>query len=74
MKISDQDTSYSLRIGATSLCNQQEIDILKLLKYVAWSINSLHHVANRYVLFEPLDLSIIPFEMLHGRNRPRFNE
>ncbi len=70
MKNSDKYTSYSLRIGATSLCNQQEIDILKLLKYVAWSINKLPHVSNRYVMFDPLELSMIPFEMIHGRNRP----
>ena len=57
---------YSIRIGATSLCNQQEIDLLKLLKYVAYSISNLPHVQNRYIEFTLQELRIIPFEMLHG--------
>ncbi len=61
---------YSLRIGATSLCNQQQIDLLKLLKYVGWSINDLPHVSNRYIMFGIRELKLIPFEMIHGRNNP----
>ncbi len=61
---------YSLRIGGTSLCNQQNIDLLKVLRYVAWSIKSLPHVSARYILFTELELALIPFEMIHGRNTP----
>ena len=60
---------YSIRIGATSLCYQQEIEMLKILRYVVWSINKLPHVSNRYIMFNRYDLMIVPFEMIHGRNR-----
>lgn len=60
---------YSLRIGATSLCYQQEVDMLKILRYVVWSIKKLPHVSNRYIEFTRYDLMILPFEMIHGKNR-----
>ena len=67
-----QVVPYSLRIGATSLANQQQIEILKILRYVVWSVNHLPHVVGRYIQFTIYDLMIVPFEMIHGCNRPGF--
>eukprot|EP01083_Nonionella_stella_P081230 223625_1 len=68
MKNPNAYPSYSIRIGAVSLCAAQNIDPLKLLRYVIWSIKSLPHVAGGYVSYDIPKLRIIPFEMIHGRN------
>ena len=62
--------SYSVRIGATTLANLQGINLLKLMRYVVWSIKSLPHVSGRYIMFNYLELGAIPFEMIHGVNIP----
>ena len=59
---------YSLRIGATTLAHMQQIDLLKVMRYVVWSVNNLPHVSGRYIMFTHLDLCTIPFEMIHGGN------
>ncbi len=51
-------------------CKQQQMDMLKVIVYVAWSLESLPHVSNRYVAYSKGELGIIPFEMIHGRNNP----
>ena len=63
-------SGYSLRIGATSVCNQQRIDLVKVCRYVAWSVKALPHVIERYISFTAAELAMIPFEMCHGRNIP----
>ncbi len=60
--------SYSVRIGASSLCHQQRIDLLKLVRYVIWSTKKFPHVSQRYIRFTVANLRIIPFEMIHGAN------
>ncbi len=65
-----QITPYSARIGSVSLCRQQEIDVLKIIKYVIWSVESLPHISARYMAIGIDKLKILPFEMIHGRNRP----
>ncbi len=57
---------YCIRIGAMSLVNQQKMDLLKVLRFVAWSINNLPHVSARYINFQSKELRTIPFEMIHG--------
>eukprot|EP01083_Nonionella_stella_P292670 995400_1 len=52
MKNPNAYPSYSIRIGAVSLCAAQNIDPLKLLRYVIWSIKSLPHVAGGYVSYD----------------------
>ncbi len=49
-----------------SICNQQRMDMLKVLYYVAWSIESMPHVSNRYCQYKDEDFAKIPFEMYHG--------
>ena len=61
-------TSYSIKIGSSSVCNQQGIDLLKVLRYVQWSVKSLPHVVGRYISFKRAELAMIPFEMCHGKN------
>jgi len=58
---------YSFRIGSMSLAHQQEIDLLKVMRYVVWSIDNLPHVSNRYIRFSIQLLKTIPFELIHGR-------
>ncbi len=72
LKIADPQfyPSYCIRIGSTSLCHLQEIDLLKLIRFVVWSVKDLPHVSNRYINFSIKQLRILPFEMIHGRNRP----
>ncbi len=60
---------YSLKMGAMSTCHRQELDILKVIRFVAWSVKSVPHVSARYIAFERTDLQIIPHEMIHGRYR-----
>ncbi len=62
-------SNYSIRIGATSLGYQQGIDLLKMIRYVIWSVNALPHVSARYINFTIAELRIIPFEMIHGANK-----
>ena len=57
---------YSFRIGAMSRINQQRVDLLKALRYVAWAISNLPHVSNRYINFTSEELRTIPFELIHG--------
>ena len=57
---------YCFRIGAMSLINQQKMDLLKALRYVAWAIPKLPHVSARYIGFEDEELRMIPYEMVHG--------
>ncbi len=59
-------TNYSWRIGSMSICNQQDLDMLKVLYYVAWSLESMPHVSNRYCQYSEYDFAEIPFEMYHG--------
>ncbi len=49
-----------------SICNQQQMDMLKVLYYVAWSLESMPHVSNRYCQYQESDFAQIPFEMFHG--------
>ncbi len=57
---------YSTRIGAISLCRKQRIDILKIIRYVIWSIKAFPHVSAKYMRFKRKQLQIVPFEMIHG--------
>ena len=57
---------YTFRIGAMSRINQQRVDLLKALRYVAWAITNLPHVSNRYINFTSEELRTIPFELIHG--------
>ncbi len=57
---------YCMRIGAMSLVNQQRMDLLKALRYVAWAVPKLPHVQHRYINFRPEELRLVPFEMIHG--------
>ncbi len=66
----DAYTGYCVKVGAVSLCRQQELDILKVIRYVQWSVNNAPHVIARYIAYSCAELRIIPFEMVHGRNRP----
>lgn len=59
-------TSYSLRIGGTTLASQTGIDHPKILKYVGWSNSRLADCAQRYMRYSPSQLSTIPYEMIHG--------
>ncbi len=40
--------------------------MLKVLYYVAWSLESMPHVSNRYCQYKEWDFAEIPFEMYHG--------
>ncbi len=60
---------YSTRIGAVSLCRQQQIDILKIIRYVIWSIKNVPHVSAKYMRYNRKQLQIVPFEMLHGADK-----
>ncbi len=68
--LKEELSGYSTRLGAVSLCRKQEIDILKVIRYVVWSVNSLPHISTRYMKFTIDDLKILPFEMIHGKNVP----
>ena len=59
-------TSYSFRIGGTTLAHHQLIDLLRLCRYIAWSVEAMPHVSARYIAFRPQELMSIPFEMVHG--------
>ncbi len=41
---------YCMRIGAISLANQQKMDLLKVLRYVARAVPKLPHVQHRYII------------------------
>ncbi len=71
--LKEELSGYSTRLGAVSLCRKQEIDILKVIRYVVWSVNSLPHISTRYMKFTIDDLKILPFEMIHGKNVPGKN-
>ncbi len=60
---------YSTRIGAVSLCRKQQIDILKIIKYVIWSIKTVPHVSAKYMRYKRKQLQIVPFEMIHGADK-----
>ncbi len=60
---------YSTKIGALSLGRKQQIDILKIIKYVIWSIKNVPHVSARYRRFKRKQLQTIPFEMIHGTDK-----
>ncbi len=60
---------YSTRIGAVSFCRKQQIDILKMIKYVIWSIKSVPHVSAKYMRYKRKHLQIVPFEMIHGADK-----
>ena len=66
MEFPERFPLYCVRIGAMSRVNQQKMDLLKVLRYVAWSVSNLPHVSNRYVNFKSEDLRTIPFEIIHG--------
>eukprot|EP01084_Bolivina_argentea_P049177 90479_1 len=72
LKLKNQDRyrGYSIKVGAVSLCRQQDLDMLKIMRYVQWSVKSLPHVVARYICYLREELQIIPFEMIHGRNVP----
>ena len=59
-------TPHSLRIGATSLAHHQGIDPIKCMRYVEWSPNQSPTMHAHYVRYTALELSVIPFELLHG--------
>ncbi len=69
LKLKDNLLGYSTRIGALSLCRKQQIDILKIIRYVIWSIKNVPHVSARYMRFNRKQLQIIPFEMIHGADK-----
>ncbi len=48
-----------------SICNQQQMDMLKVLYFVAWSLESMPHVSNRYCQYEEWNFAEIPYEMYH---------
>ncbi len=60
---------YSFKIGAMSTVHKQDLDILKVIRFVAWSVKAFPHVSARYIALEREELQIIPFEMIHGRIR-----
>ncbi len=70
LKLNKNLKGYSARIGAISLCRTQQIDIWKIIKYVIWSVKSLSHISTRYMRYQKEHLKMIPFEMIHGANRP----
>ncbi len=70
LKNPERYRGYSVKVGAVSLCRQQNLDMLKVMRYVQWSVNNLPHVVARYISYEREELQIIPFEMIHGRNIP----
>ncbi len=57
---------YSLKNGAMSMVNLQQIPLLKTIKYVAWSVKSLPHMSQRYIKINIQDMCTIPYEMIHG--------
>ena len=64
-------TVYSLRVGVTSAAHHQDIDALKIMRFVQWVCNpdsdpSMHA---RYVKFTLQQLATVPFEVLHGTLR-----
>ncbi len=58
---------YSAKVGAMSLVNQQEIQLLKVIKYVAWSIATLPHMSQTYISISEAEMATIPYEMIHGK-------
>ncbi len=59
-------TPHSLRIGATSLAHNQGIDPIKCMRYVEWSPMQSPTMHAHYVRYTALELSVIPYELLHG--------
>ena len=60
-------TSYSIRIGATSLAHHQDVDPLKVMRFVEWQPGNVTMHAY-YINYDEFQLATIPFEMLHGAN------
>lgn len=59
-------TPHSLRVGATSLAHHQRIDPLKVMRYVEWMPSQSPTMHAHYVRYTEEQLSLIPYEMLHG--------
>lgn len=59
-------TPHSLRIGATSLAHHQGIDPLRVMRYVEWRPGKDPTMHARYVAYTVVQLSTIPYEILHG--------
>ena len=57
---------YSLRVGATSLAHHQCIDPLRVMRYVEWLPGTDPTMHSRYVQYTEVQLSTVPYEMLHG--------
>ena len=66
---------YTLKRGAMSLVNQQKIPLLKVIKFVNWSVKSLPHMSQTYISISIPEMAVIPYEMIHGaiRNGNRAN-
>ena len=60
---------YAFKGGAMSLVNQQKISLLKVIKYVQWSVKSLPHMSQTYISISIPEMAVIPFEMIHGAIR-----
>ena len=60
---------YAFKGGAMSLVNQQKIPLLKVIKYVQWSVKSLPHMSQTYISISVPEMAIIPYEMIHGAIR-----
>jgi len=57
---------YSLKNGSMSMVNLQDIPLLKVIKFVAWSVKRLPHMSQRYIKIGVDEMSTIPYEMIHG--------
>ena len=58
---------YSIRIGATSLAHHQNIDALKMMRWVEWQPGTACPTMHaHYVRYTVQQLSLVPFELLHG--------
>ena len=61
-------TSYSLRIGGTTLASSSGIDHAKIMKYVGWSQKKLPSMAIRYMRFKHEEMALFNYQMIHGYN------
>ena len=62
---------YSIRVGATSMGHHQDIDALKLMRFVKWLVSAknapMMHAL--YVQYTWPQLATVPFEVIHGTLR-----
>ena len=65
-------TPYSIRVGATSMAHCQEIDGIKMMRYVLWHVSSKSSptMHAHYVQLTLPQIATVANEMLHGVIRP----